>query len=83
MYTGPLLDPFSTLTVFPYFLCFNIQELIACFQGSLYMFSRHDTLRNLSILTFILKFFSFSYMNYIASGPVLVSVQSGPSLTCY
>lgn len=35
-------------------LCFNIQELIACFQDSL--FNRHGVLPNLNILILILKF---------------------------
>lgn len=51
---------FHVMDIFSYFLCFNIQELTAYFQGSLYMFKRHYTFLNL---------FSFvSYINSVASG---------------
>lgn len=61
--------------IFSYFLCFNIQELTAYFQGSLYMFKRHYTFLNL---------FSFvSYINSIASGLFFIFDQSGQSVTGY
>lgn len=36
------------MAIFPYFLRFNSQELIAYCQGSLYVFKWHDTLLNLA-----------------------------------
>lgn len=71
------------MAIFSYFLCCNIQELTAYFQGSLYMFRRHNALLNLGILVFTLKFSSVSYINTIVSSLVLVFDQLGQSVIGY
>lgn len=68
------------MAIFSCFLCFNIQELIVYFQGSLYVFKWHDILLNTNIS---FKVSSVSYIDSIVSGLVLVFVQSGTSLPCY